>query len=73
MATQSLTLLIDGMNCNHCVQAVTDALADLDGVDVGTVSIGEAQIHFDADDAAHDALFSAIDDAGFDLVSVEAR
>jgi copper chaperone CopZ len=73
MATQPLTLLIDGMNCNHCVQAVTDALADLDGVDVGTVSIGEAQIQFDADDAAHDALFSAIDDAGFDLVSVEAR
>jgi len=73
MATQSLTLLIDGMNCTHCVQAVTDTLATLDGVDVGTVSIGEAQIQFDNSTTDHEALFSAIDDAGFDLVSVEAR
>ena len=73
MATQSLTLLIDGMNCNHCVQAVTDALADLDGVAIGDVSIGEAQVQFDNSATDHGALFGAIDDAGFDLVSVEAR
>ncbi len=73
MATQSLTLLIDGMNCNHCVQAVTDALANLDGVAIGDVSIGEAQVQFDDSATDHEALFGAIDDAGFDLVSVEAR
>lgn len=73
MATQSLTLLIDGMNCNHCVQAVTDALSDLDGVAVGSVTIGEAHVQFDDAETGHDTLFQAIDDAGFDLVSVEAR
>jgi copper chaperone CopZ len=73
MAIQSLTLLIDGMSCSHCVRAVTDALSGLDGVDVGLVSVGEAQVQFDDRQTTHDTLFSAIDDAGFDLVSVEAR
>lgn len=71
MAQHTSTLIIDGMSCNHCVQAATDALTALDGVAVDDVRIGEARVQYDDSEVAHDELFAAIDDAGFELVSIE--
>ena len=44
---ENLTLHIEGMSCGHCLNAVSSALAGLDGVDVDSVRIGRAEVRFD--------------------------
>ena len=59
-------LIVDGMNCGHCVKSVTEALEGVAGVDkVVEVSLekGEALVEGSADAAA---LVAAIEERGFD-------
>lgn len=44
---EPLTLHIEGMSCGHCLNAVTRALATLDGVEIDSVRIGRAEVRFD--------------------------
>ncbi len=57
-------LIVEGMNCGHCVKAVTEALEGVAGVDKVDVSLekGEAQVEGSADVAA---LVAAIEERGF--------
>ncbi|MCL2524079.1 MAG: heavy-metal-associated domain-containing protein [Betaproteobacteria bacterium] len=59
---------IGGMNCQSCVNNITDILAALPGVSSATVSLapGEALVRFDPSVIARAALTAAIEDAGFD-------
>ena len=66
MSTQQKeTFDIDGMGCEHCVTAVRDALATLDGVTVESAAIGHATVAYDADTTPRTALVAAIEDAGY--------
>lgn len=59
-------LKIEGMTCQHCVRAVTEALADVGGVDrVVAVDLdtGMAKIEGDAD---HQALVAAVREDGYE-------
>ncbi len=59
-------LKIEGMTCSHCVKAVTEALAEVPGVDkVIEVSLEQKQavISGQADTAA---LISAVAEAGYE-------
>lgn len=53
-----VTLTIEGMTCNHCVNRVTRALNTVPGIQVKNVVVGRAVL--DAGDAA-DAAQQAID------------
>ncbi len=64
--TQERTLAIDGMHCDHCVDAVRDALDALDGVTVHNADIGTAEIAYDAR-VSDEQLADAVDDAGYEL------
>ena len=58
-------LKITGMNCEHCVRAVRDALAAVSGVaEVASVELesGRALVDGQADPAA---LIAAVKDAGY--------
>ena len=44
---ENLTLHIEGMSCGHCLNAVNKALASLDGVQIDSVKIGRADVHYD--------------------------
>jgi len=66
MSTQ--TLEIDGMHCEHCVEAVRDALASIPELRVEQVEIGAAEVAHD-DVVSADQLAVALDEAGYDLVS----
>jgi copper chaperone len=39
-----VTLQIDGMSCSHCLNAVSRALHDVQGVEVKQVQIGRADL-----------------------------
>ncbi len=41
------TIKIEGMSCNHCVQAVTEALQKLDGLENISVNLDSASADFE--------------------------
>jgi copper chaperone CopZ len=55
---------IEGMSCEHCVNAVTQALKAVAGVKDAKVEIGKAVITSDAP-LARDAIVSAVADEGY--------
>ena len=67
--TQQETLSIDGMHCDHCVEAVREALEAVRGVSVERVEIGQADVTYDPAAVTRDQLATVLDDAGYELVS----
>ncbi|MEO5816850.1 MAG: heavy-metal-associated domain-containing protein [Gemmatimonadaceae bacterium] len=62
-------LRIDGMTCQHCVNAVFTALTPVPGITSADVSIGAAVIEHDGR-ATVDALREAIAESGYEVTSV---
>jgi len=62
-------LKIDGMSCQHCVQAVTKALCEVAGVDTTDVEIGSATIRYDDAKTSQKDLEAAVERAGFTVKS----
>ena len=60
-----LELEIQGMSCGHCVAAVSEALGDLDGVNVEAVRIGSAQVEYRSDLVSPEQILLAVEDAGY--------
>lgn len=61
---------VDGMSCQHCVKAVTEAVSALPGVENVEVDLGAKTVR-----VAHDAAVSslgaikeAIEDQGYDVI-----
>ncbi|HEX8299304.1 MAG TPA: heavy-metal-associated domain-containing protein [Rubricoccaceae bacterium] len=63
------TLTIDGMSCDHCVRAVHEALAGIDGVEVEAVQIGEARVHVDESRATQAGIAAVLAEEGYTLVA----
>jgi copper ion binding protein len=60
-----LELEIDGMSCNHCVAAVSEALGELPGVSVDSVRIGSAEVSYQPDQVSPEQIVLAIEDVGY--------
>lgn len=69
MTTQT-TLTINGMTCGGCVNGVTNALKQVDGVNNVQVSLTDKNAVIDFDDSKTNvnSLKEAIEDAGYDVV-----
>jgi copper ion binding protein len=65
---EKTTIDVQGMSCEHCVKAVTDAVKDLDGVDKVKVSLkkNSATVKYDDAKIELDGIKSAIRQAGFE-------
>jgi copper chaperone len=61
----ALTLSIEGMHCGGCVHRVTTALQGVDGVKVGSVEVGSAQMTFDANQASAEEIAATVNRIGF--------
>lgn len=62
---QTVTFQITGMSCGHCVSAVKQALAEVDGVKVENVAIGQAVVSYEPDKTKTAAITDALADAGY--------
>ncbi len=62
-------LVVDGMNCGHCVKALTEALQAMPGISDLHVDVGHASFAA-ASPPAEATLREVVDEAGFDLVSI---
>ncbi len=63
-------LTVDGMTCGHCVQAVTQELSGLSGVETVHVDLPTGQVTVVSDQPlAQDEVAAAVDEAGYTLAS----
>lgn len=62
-----MTLNVEGMSCNHCVQAVNNALSGIAGVADIVVSLKDKTVSFSHDPAQVplETIKAAITDAGY--------
>jgi copper ion binding protein len=62
------TIKVNGMTCQHCVAAVTKALAAIDGVTNVVVDLDAGTATYDETDAVDaKAIRRALEDAGYEL------
>jgi len=66
-----ITLKIEGMTCDGCVNSLTSVLQTIPGVSQVQVTLepGEANIVFDATQTHIEALQQTIQRAGFDVIN----
>lgn len=63
---------IEGMSCGHCVKHVNDALNEINGVTNVNVSLNDKSASIDAtNDVKDEDIKFAIEDAGYEVVSIE--
>jgi len=61
-----ITYRVDGMTCNHCVQAVTREVSALDGVQEAVVDLAAGTVAVTGDVAEQDVA-AAVAEAGYAL------
>ena len=62
---RQITLHIDGMSCGHCLNAVSQALGRLPGVEIESVRMGRAELRYDDAVITPEAITGAVADAGY--------
>lgn len=63
------TYWVTGMNCDHCVRAVTEELGRLPGVTNVDVDLASGTVTVSSDAPLdQDAVWAAVDEAGYELV-----
>lgn len=67
MTTEQLTLVVPGMTCGHCVEAVTTGVSPIPGVTSVEVDLDSKQVVVTGSGLDRAAIVAAIDDAGFDV------
>ena len=64
------TWSVEGMTCQHCVNAVPQEVSAIPGVTAVTVDLESGQVSITSEDSlATDDVAAAIDEAGYVLVS----
>ncbi len=71
MSKAKITLKVEGMSCEHCVNTVTKTLNELDGVKKAKVNLkrGQATVTYDSDIVMVDELIAAVEEAGYKSLS----
>jgi copper chaperone CopZ len=64
-----LTFNVPGMTCGHCEAAVKGEVGKVAGVADVTVDLGTKLVTVNGDALDRDAIVSAIDEAGFEVVA----
>jgi copper chaperone len=66
---EHVTITIEGMSCEHCVKAVTDAAVALPSVSDVSVDLqgGTASMTYNPAEISLDAIKEAIEDQGYDI------
>ena len=67
---EQTTLKIEGMTCDHCKAAVTNALTELDGVSEVDVNVkeGTAKVSYDSRSVSVSEMNEAVEEQGYDIV-----
>jgi copper chaperone len=66
MATEHIVLSVEGMTCDHCVNAVKGALEGVPGVENAIVSLDDKRAEVSGNVADKGALIAAIEEEGYE-------
>jgi copper chaperone len=64
-----LTLVVEGMSCDHCRLAITGEVSGVFGVDSVEVDLETKLVHVGGTDVDESAVIDAVDEAGYDAVA----
>ncbi|MCM3731162.1 copper chaperone CopZ [Fictibacillus nanhaiensis] len=66
---EKITLKVEGMSCNHCVNAIEGSVGKLDGVSYTKVNLqeGNVEVEYDSSKVNLDKIKETIDDQGYDV------
>ncbi|WP_201317624.1 copper chaperone CopZ [Paenibacillus sp. EPM92] len=64
----NVTLRVEGMSCNHCVNSVEGALKNLGAVGKVDLAAKSVTVEFDESKVSLNAIKEAIEDQGYDVV-----
>ena len=67
--TNVLTLVVEGMSCDHCRVAITDEVSRVSGVDSVEVDLDAKRVRVGGTDVDESAVIDAVDEAGYDAVA----
>jgi copper chaperone len=59
------TIEISGMSCGHCVNAVREALQQVEGLNVLDVGIGTAVVEYDPAEVQEKDFLAVIEEEGY--------
>ncbi|OPA74593.1 copper resistance protein CopZ [Paenibacillus selenitireducens] len=65
---EHVTLKVEGMSCNHCVQSVEGALKNIGASGKVDLANGTVAVEFDAQKVTPEQIKEAITDQGYDIV-----
>ncbi len=68
-----MNLKVEGMSCQHCVMAVSNALFAIDGVENVQIQLDAKAVFVQGENLSEKAIRDAIDEAGYDVVEVEVE
>ena len=65
------TIKVEGMTCQHCVEIITDALNNINGLNTGNVDLvkKEVSVNFNKNETKLQKIFDKIIEVGFELPS----
>jgi len=66
---EKVTLKVNGMSCDHCVNAVEGSVGKLEGVKTVKVHLneGNVDVEFNPSEVSLDKIKETIDDQGYDV------
>ncbi len=69
MAEKKVTIVIEGMHCNHCSAAIAEALKKLNGIKNADVlfTTGKAKVTYDPDVIKVDDMVKVVKDLGYSV------
>ena len=62
------TYIVEGMTCEHCVDAVRSEGSGLPGVTIVDIDLDTKLVHVSGDDIDDAAVFAAVEEAGYEAV-----
>lgn len=65
MEKRTETFAIDGMTCGSCVRHVRSALAAIDGLELGEIVIGTAEVRYDPAILDRNTIVGVIREEGY--------
>lgn len=65
----NVTLKVEGMSCNHCVNSVEQAVASAGAAGKVDLAAGKVDVKFDEKTVSLEAIKDAIEEQGYDVVS----
>jgi copper ion binding protein len=68
-----MKLKVEGMSCQHCVMATSQALFAVEGVEGVQIRLESKAVEVTGTNLLEDAIKEAIYEAGYDVVEVEVE